>query len=492
MARIASMSPSIADSGPARPYVASRSGRHGEMVRPSCYLNAVEIGDGNSLLYNGFSLCMDVVPSEIARRLVSCGKGEDFSFLLPAEREYLVERGHLTTLSVAAERKELRKLAHAVAEKDIASNGQSFRGKSITFVLTYRCNLSCAYCYQSDVRKTASLASMSEAFVDDFFRNHLEKLYPGTPRSRFGFLLYGGEPLLPENRRAVERILHYAKKQGNGVSTVTNAVLLPKMLDLIGPEKGKINHVQVTLDGGRMFHDEQRVSSSGGPTFEQTIHALRDLMKTGANAIVRIHLHPDRMDSARALVEYLREEKILGHAGVKAYFWSTDDLNAKTLSPQDYEYFHKLFLDVSLLQNSPPTAHFAFLNRIMALQSADSRPVRRHCDMCVAGLHCVVDAQGDIYECIDDAGRRDRRAATLAGGKLEYFQPAQEYGKPHLRDKPDCLECSIALFCGGGCPNRLKVQNESVPESFCLQVREFVALSLKSYFLLNRNTASTA
>jgi len=461
-------------------------------VRPSCYLNAVEIGDGNSLLYNGFSMSIDVVPSEIAHGLVSSDDGGDFSFLMPVEKEHLVRRGHLTTLTVAEEREEMKQLARAAAKSNVGSNRQPFSRRMITFILSYQCNLSCSYCYQKEIRKTSGTSSMNEAFVDDFFGNYLDKLLPRGLENHPSFLLYGGEPLLPGNRGAIERILCYAKKYGSVVSTVTNAVTLPGMLDLIGPEKGKINNVQVTLDGGQMFHDQQRFSQSGGPTFEQTILALRELMKAGTNAVIRIHLHPDKLESARLLVEYLEQEKILGHDRVKAYFWSTEDLHSKALSPREYELFCKLFQDVAFKQNSLPTAHFEFLEQIMDMKTARSRPVRRHCDICVAGLHCVVDSLGDIYECIDDAGHKDRRVGILAGGEVEFLKPGENSGKLHIHDKPECLECSIALFCGGGCANRLKLQEDSPSASFCLQIKEFVGLTFKTYFLLKNNRQNDA
>ena len=120
------------------------------------------------------------------------------------------------------------------------------------------------------------------------------------------------------------------------------------------------------------------------------------------------------------------------------------------------------------------------------MKTTKRQPIRRHCDICVTGLHCIVDSLGDIYECIDDAGHKDRRKGTLAGGEVKYFKLSEAYEKPHLRDKPKCLRCSIALYCGGGCANRLKVQNDSLPAPFCLQIKEFVGLTLKSYFLLKK------
>lgn len=457
-------------------------------MKPSCYLNAVEIGDGNSLLYNGFSMCIDVVPTEIADKLISAGEGGDFSFLMPVEREHLLRRGHLTALSAADEQAAMRELAREIAKEDVRLHGHPVRGRTITFVLTYQCNLACDYCYQKEIRKNSRLSAMDAAFVDGFFRSCLHELLPDEREEDLSFTLYGGEPLLPGNRGAIERILYHAKKHGIAVSTVTNAVMLPRMLDLIGPEKGKINNVQVTLDGGRMVHDKKRVSRSGGPTFDQTVFAVRELMKAGANTIIRIHLHPDRLASAADLVEYLDREKILGDGRVKVYFWSTEDLHSQALSVQEYDLFSRLFLKVAFKQDSPPTAHFIPLQRILGLEDAGKRPVRRHCDICVTGLHCVVDPLGDIYECIDDAGHRDRRTGAFAGGKVEYFPPGENNKKKHLCDKPECLKCSIAFFCGGGCINRVRAEGGGALSQFCLQIRDFVGLTLKTCFLLRQKS----
>lgn len=455
------------------------------MVRPSCYLNAVEIGDGNSLLYNGFSMCIDAVPSEIAHRLVSSGEGGDFSFLMPAEKGYLIERGHLTTLTTAGELEAMGKLARTIAERDAASDEQPFRGKIISFILTYKCNLSCTYCFQSEVRENSSISSMSEAFVDDFFHNHLDKLFPGTPGDKLRFILFGGEPLLPGNRGTIERILLYAKEHGVVVSTATNAVLLPKMLDLIGPEKGKINNVQVTLDGGQTFHDETRVTQSGAPTFEKTIRALRHLIEAEAKASVRIHLHPDRLESARMLVEYLDREKILGHENVEIYFAPVHSFHAKDISPSDFDIFSGLFEYVALKQKKPPIQNFDFLEQIMNVETIKNWSQPRYCAVS-SGLHCAVDPLGDIYECLEEAGDKKKRIGTLSGGEIQYFELRDIYKSRYLENMPECLKCSIALFCGGGCISKTRTQGGSVFNQFCRQNKVFVGQTLKACFLMRQ------
>ncbi len=200
--------------------------------------------------------------------------------------------------------------------------------------------------------------------------------------------------MLPGNRGTIERILGYAKEHGNVVSTSTNAFLLPEMLDLIGPEKGKINNVQVTLDGEQVFHDEKRVSQSGAPTFERTISALRHIINAEANANVRIHLHPDRLESARALVEYLDQEKILGHNNVEIYFAPVHSFHAKDISPSDFNLFSRLFQHVALRQKKPPIQNFDLLEQIMNMKTLKNWSQPRYCAVST-GLHYAVDPLGD-------------------------------------------------------------------------------------------------
>jgi uncharacterized protein len=456
-----------------------------EQERPSCYLNYIDIGDGNALLYNGFSACIDVVPSEIAHLLATCREGGDLSFLVPAEKEHLLKRGHLTNLTMEGEQEQMGKLTRAIAKRDIESNMQPFTERMVSFILTYRCNLSCAYCYQDDVRQTAGLASMTEAFVDDFFRVYLDKLFPHTARNKLRFILFGGEPLLPGNRGTIERILGYAKKYGATVSTATNAVMLPAMRDLIGPEAGKIQNVQITLDGEQMFHDRTRIPESGAPTFEDMINAISELIEAKAHANIRIHLHPNGLESTRALVEYLDHQGILGNGNVEVYFAPLHSFHAVNISPSDLDTFSELFHYVTLRQKHPPIQNFDFLKEIMDVKTAGNWSQPRYCAVS-AGLHFAVDPSGDIYECLEEAGHKQRRVGTLSGGEVEYSELRETYKGRYLANMPGCLKCPIALFCGGGCISQVRTQGGSVSAQFCAQNKVFVGQTLKACFLLKQ------
>ena len=220
-------------------------------------------------------LCIDIVPIEYVRLL---SDGHDLSFLLHEEKQHLLKRGHLTALTPRRELEEFRKLVCFILEKRTRLDEKE-RLASLSFILTYNCNLSCSYCYQQSLAEKSGIPSMSGEFVDKFFSDYFQQLFPRVPKRLF-ITLFGGEPLLPPNREAITRVLAYARKRPSiRVDVSTNATTLLEMADLIGPGRGSIQSVQITLDGDRPLHDENRIPISGKPTFDATIAAVRKLIE---------------------------------------------------------------------------------------------------------------------------------------------------------------------------------------------------------------------
>ena len=306
------------------------------IIRNSSYMNYVNIGDGTSLLFSGISLCMDLVPKNYLESMMK----NDYSLLSNEEKDHLVNRGHLTTLSRKQELDAFKKQARFILNK----NAESMKKKQQTllcFVLTYNCNLSCKYCYQKKLSNKLHIPRMSTEFTNKILTQYLPKLFPKVSRNNnISFILFGGEPLLPSNRESILCILRYAKKHSVKVSTATNAIHVPQMIDLFGREYGKIQNVQVTLDGDRSYHNSQRIPSSGKPTFDNMISAIRMLKKTNVNVLVRVHTHPKRMNSTRQLVKYLDKEKIIDD-NIKIYF---SPLNSfQNCSKEDISTFRNIF-----------------------------------------------------------------------------------------------------------------------------------------------------
>ena len=446
-------------------------------LRASSYLNQVDVGNGTTLLYNGSTLCIDLVPTEYARLL---SEGHDLSFLLPEEKQHLLNRGHLTTLTPKRELEEFRKLVRLILEKRARVDSKQ-RIANLCFILTYTCNLSCSYCYQHSLAETSAASPMSGEFVDRFFSDYFPQLFPRKPKKLF-LTLFGGEPLLPSNREAIARILAYAKRRPSvRISVATNATTLPEMADLIGPVKGKIQNVQVTLDGDRLLHDENRIPVSGQPTFDTTIAAVRQLIELQARVSLRMHIHHGRLESARNLVEYLEKEKILGHPQVDVYFSPINTFDSEQNSPAEAALFGGLFQEVASKTNRPPS-NLDFMSRFLDMQEKKILPKVRFCGAGGDNFY-IVDPLGDIYGCYEEAGHRDRRIGSFSNGKLQFRALKESYSKRHLLHLPECIRCSAALFCGGGCPSEARLQKGTIFTSHCHQNKEFIAQTLKAFFL---------
>jgi uncharacterized protein len=294
--------------------------------------------------------------------------------------------------------------------------------------------------------------------------------------------LFGGEPLLPPNREAITRILTYARRRPSiRIHVSTNTTTLSEMADLIGPGKGAIQSVQVTLDGDRLLHDENRVPVSGKPTFDATIAAVRKLIGLKAHISLRVHLHPGWLESARNLVDYLEQEKILGHPQVEVYFSPINTFGSEKNLPAESSLFRQLFQEVASKTDRPPS-NLDFMKGFLDMQTKKMLPKVRFCGAGSDNFY-IVDPLGDIYGCYEEAGHRDRRIGSLSNGMVRFRALKGLYSRRQLLNLPECIRCSAALFCGGGCPSEARIQRGSMFKSHCHQNKEFISQTLKAFFL---------
>jgi uncharacterized protein len=420
---------------------------------------------------------MDLVPTGYAQKLLH---GDDLSFLSHEEKEHLLNRGHLTALSPEKELEAFRKMVGLILEKRAAID-QKKEFANLSFILSYRCNLSCRYCFQQTLSEKSKSAVMNGAFVDRFFSEYFPQLFSKKPKN-LSITLFGGDPLLPANRDAILRILAYTKKRpSTRVIVSTNATTLSAMADLIGPENGKIQSVQVTFDGERILHDDNRIPVSGKPTFDGMIDAVKQLIQLKVGIGLRVHIHRGRLESARKLVEYFEKENLLGHPQVDFYFAPINTFTSEQYTKDEYETFCRIFQGVAAKNDRPPST-FRYMNDFLGMQTKKILPRVRYCGLGGDKFY-IVDPFGDIYHCYEEAGRKTRRIGSFSQGELKFFRLRDSYARRQLLNLPECIRCSFALFCGGGCPNEARIQNGSIFKSYCHQNKQFIAETLKAFFI---------
>jgi len=126
-----------------------------------------------------------------------------------------------------------------------------------------------------------------------------------------------------------------------------------------------------------------------------------------------------------------------------------------------------------------------YISQYLEMQEERTIPKVRFCGLGTDTFY-VVDPLGDIYHCYEEAGHKDRRIGTFSRGKVKFFALNEKYSRRHLLNVPECLRCSVALYCGGGCPVHARMNNGSIFKSYCHQNKEFIAQTLKAFFLKNK------
>jgi uncharacterized protein len=82
-------------------------------------------------------------------------------------------------------------------------------------------------------------------------------------------VLYGGEPLLKENKEIVEYIVNKGVDLGYTFEAITNGYDLEAFTDLLSPDK--IRSIQVTVDGMQENHDKKRIHFVTIKSFDKII-----------------------------------------------------------------------------------------------------------------------------------------------------------------------------------------------------------------------------
>ena len=441
------------------------------------YLNVIDLdGPGTALLFNGVNGCLDEISKELGNHLRSAKGLDGFDFLGESDIRFLKERGHITELDPETEKNRFRELAAAIHKQRA---GKSTRG-SLMLLMSYNCNLDCQYCYQRMHRPGKSQAIISEELLDSIFTRHLAAMLPGIATKNVDLSFYGGEPFLPSNEKIVRKALSYAAQYGMGASAISNATKIDTMLDIFGPGPGKVSSVQVSLDGDSEKHNASRIPVSGEKTFDKIIDNIRLLLDRGTKVNIRINLDKHTLPSIPALLEDLKARKILGRPNSMVYaspiknnlgqMEDTTFLDMYELSSRMFKLGVDMEHPVSLRAND--------LSYLFKLEKGMGLSTTSFC-MQTMQQALIVDPFGDLYACFEEAGHTDLRVGRIAQDAVEFFPLSETYKTRHIANMDKCVECSVALSCGGQCGIQCRAKTGSIFKPNCDGIKETVLEAIK-------------
>ncbi|MFL6198404.1 MAG: radical SAM protein [Thermoanaerobaculia bacterium] len=453
------------------------------MLRTSSYTIYVDLPEemDEVLLLQGYTGAYDRVSRPVARYLRSLSgrrapdaeNGEEWR---PRDETLaaLERRGYLTAKTHEEEEAVLGRIAGALYERDRRYQ------PGYVFMPTYDCNLRCPYCFQSHMRSDPALGhlirTMSPEVVDRIFAaipaiEERHGLDPNGTRDR-GFLFFGGEPLLAASRPIVEYILQKARALDRPkFSAISNATQLEAYRDLLGP--GKIESIQITLDGPPREHDRKRIDVHGAGSFEKIAGNITMALDLGTRISVRTNID-------RANIDFLPQlDEEIAARGWKSYSNFTPYVSPIHAAGGGMELMDSWVLKKQLgeLQREHPE-----MRRIGHLDDSLRGRLRKVFEerknptsgfkASFCGAHStmyIFDAFADVYACWEQTGDRNLRIGSVAeGGELRFEDERNEAWRSRtILKNPVCRRCRYAFYCGGGCANLAQGRTGDLNTSFC-------------------------
>jgi uncharacterized protein len=246
-----------------------------------------------SLLIHGYSGAIDLVPRSVSEALQRAAQREQTDGLdLPDHMlTTLRTRGYLTEMTPSEEQEYCLTLATILHE-------QSKQNGNFWFIPTYGCNLRCPYCFERGLRKEAWFEQTMTCEMVDRAYAVIDAL-DGAKKVKGPLGLFGGEPFLEANRDLIYYIVEQGVQRGYTFVAVSNAVQLEPFLPLLGP--GKVELIQVTVDGPPDLNDLSRIQADRSGTFDLIAHNVSLALNTGVTISMRSNVNRRSIDRMQEL-----------------------------------------------------------------------------------------------------------------------------------------------------------------------------------------------
>ncbi len=431
--------------------------------------------DGKALLINGLYGAMDIVDAETAEKIQ---KG-DLTSLSLLIRERLALRGHITR------KREEEELTDAGVLGCVHTKLMGRKRASVVILPTYDCNFRCPYCFERHrlARGTKWLGrEMKPEMVEAVFHAIAKQRDKGQIIRKC--TLYGGEPLLWENRETIRDIARHAKEMDIDISCVTNGYDLDRFIPLL--KEFRFKKLQITVDGVGELNDRRRLHRDGIPTYDRILNNAALALDEGIDVHLRVNTNGENIGSIRELLDDLQMRGFLENPGKKC---KSDRKGA----------FHTYFKAVTEPADSPTHVTEAqVLNAIIAagkspwdamkIESQYSAPLRELVDamkkkqftsfspaFCGAeeGM-LVIGPDGLIYPCWNLVAMEDEAVGFTdeeTGQFIFAFSKAKWRTRTSDLMEP-CRTCPYIFTCRGGCSSQAMQDSGSCFRESCGERKE--------------------
>ena len=308
-----------------------------------------------------------------------------------------------------------------------------------------KCNLGCAYCYETDMRDAGNFGPKGY----DLTRMQMA-LSAEIGSDRGGsWTLHGGEPLLMPVED-VEAMWKWGHERGQSLGVQTNGALITERHVDLAKRYGV--HVGVSIDGPGDMND-LRSRATLEKTREATAasqRAIRMLRGAGVPTSVIVVLHKLNVDPARRdeFKAWIRELSDLGVSGIRFHPMEID-ARAAEYAPGMDEYI-EFYRDMRRFMDTLPRLRIDVIEDVRALlrgQDNQTTCTWNACDPYTTAAVQGVDGEGNRTNC----GRTMKDGvAHPKADRAGYERYVALYHTP--QEAGGCQGCRFFAMCSGQCP----------------------------------------
>lgn len=314
-----------------------------------------------------------------------------------------------------------------------------------------KCNLRCAYCYNSVEFRTHN---KNEMHVDVIRKLH--ESIPGLKEKFIKFIWHGGEPILRgidfyEEVVIIQKDLltsYPAIRIENSVMT-NGTLITDNWVNFIRANKWKLG---VSIDGPQAIHDRFRVDTKRNGSYQRALRGRRIAEKAGISvgmiAVVTSETIKHPVD------EYYRFLTSIASGFDISPCWETEQDGSTpeyVIHPDDFLQFAKALFDLWWENDDPKVNIRLFKNLLHGVLGG--RPSN-----CAFSGDCAsfiaIDSDGSVYPCGKFAGIQEFKFGNIIKNSLSEILQSRKYSEylsiaGYLPS--ECINCRWLRVCNNGC-----------------------------------------
>ncbi|MCX6334967.1 MAG: anaerobic sulfatase maturase [Bacteroidia bacterium] len=318
------------------------------------------------------------------------------------------------------------------------------------------CNLGCTYCYyldKKDLYHESSSLRMSDELLEKYIKHHIE----ASSDDIIMFSWHGGEPLLAGidfYRKAVALQKKYLLAERSAINGIqTNGTLLDdEWCSFLKTENFIIG---ISIDGPANFHNKQRRTPSGDPTFPDVLKGYGLLQKYGITSEILCVVSSFNAPNPLEVYNFFKQIGVMHLTFlplVEKESLKSSGVTDASVKPEDFGRFL-----ISIFNEW--TEHDIGRIKVQIFEEALRAAFDQEHTICIFKVDCggvpVIEHNGDFYSC-DHFVESDHLVGNIKETSLRDLlnSPVQKsFGTSKSKTLPRyCLDCEVVKMCNGECP----------------------------------------